>query len=257
VPFLFFKVGMSEPTQRPRRRSIPLTFDPKVQCWQPADSGLSAIAPELLVPARLREILKLGAQGPQDPVGCAEYRYPGREALVSAAVLIPLVVRPEGVNVMLTKRAAHLHDHAGQISFPGGRVEATDLSPFATALRETLEETGLSEDYIELLGQMPLYTTATGFEITPVLSLVKPGFSLHPDTGEVAEVFEVPLAFIANPANHRLYQAHLADGRERQYYAMPWHDHFIWGATAAMLRNLYHLIRHGLTQETIEMARAS
>lgn len=247
---------MSESSSRPRRPAAP-AFDPQAQTWQPADSGLSVIDPDLLTADRLRDILQSEGPWPQDPLGSTEYRNPGREGdPVLAAVLIPLVVRPEGLMVMLTKRTAHLYDHAGQISFPGGRVEAEDSSPFATALRETDEETGLSAEYIELLGSMPAYTTATGFEITPVLSFVKPGFVLSPDTFEVAEVFEVPLSFIVNPANHRLYQAQLPEGRVRRYYAIPWNQYFIWGATAGMLRNLCHIIRHGLDQTEGALARA-
>lgn len=166
-----------------------------------------------------------------------------------AAVLIPLVMREAGVSVMLTQRTAHLYDHAGQVSFPGGRIETFDASPVAAALREAEEETGLPIDHVEVLGSMQNYLTATGFSITPVLSLVRPGFTLAPDSFEVAEVFEVPLSFLMNPANHRLYRAPLPDGRERQYYAMPWQGHFIWGATAGMLRNLYHLVRQRLASE--------
>lgn len=240
-------VGMSEPSSRPRRPPAAVLFDPATQPWQPADTGLTAVTPELLAPESLRAVLRHGGPWPQDPLGSTEYRHPGREGKpVSAAVLIPLIVRPEGISVMLTQRTAHLYDHAGQISFPGGRVEDSDISPIATALRETLEETGLSEDYIEVMGTMPDYLTSTGFAITPVLSLVRPGFTLTPDVFEVAEIFEVPLAFLADPANHRLYRGPLPDGRERLYYAMPWQKYFIWGATAGILRNLYHILRHGL-----------
>jgi len=242
-----FVAGMPDPSSRPRRPPAAVPFDPAAQPWLPADDGLPAVAPELLVPERLRDVFKQTGPWPQDRLGSTEYRHPGREGdPVLAAVLIPLVVRPEGVNVMLTQRSAHLYDHAGQISFPGGRVETTDVSPIATALRETEEETGVSEDYVEIQGTMPAYLTSTGFSITPVLSLVRPGFTLTPDVFEVAEIFEVPLAFLADPANHRLYRGPLPDGRERQYYAMPWHQYFIWGATAGILRNLYHRLRHGL-----------
>lgn len=162
-----------------------------------------------------------------------------------AAVLIPLVTRDDGVHIMLTQRAAHLHDHAGQISFPGGRIETSDATPVAAALREAQEETGLPANHVEVLGSMPPYLTATGFSIIPVVSLVTPGFQLAPDAFEVAEVFEVPLSFLMDPANHRLYEARLEDGRVRHYYGMPYGRHFIWGATAGMLRNLYHLLRNG------------
>ncbi|WP_050692311.1 CoA pyrophosphatase [Bordetella pertussis] len=174
-------------------------------------------------------------------------RAPGREgSLVAAAVLIPLVMRADGVRVMLTQRAAHLHDHAGQVSFPGGRIEVSDATPVAAALREAQEETGLPVQQVEVLGSMPQYFTATGFAITPVVSLVQPDFELAPDAFEVAEVFEVPLSFLMDPANHRLYRAALPDGYVRQYYAMPWQRYFIWGATAGMLRNLYQTVREAL-----------
>lgn len=248
-------VGMSNPSSRPRRPRAALPFDPATQPWQPADAGLTAIAPELLVPESLREVLSHADAWPQDPLGSTEYRHPGREgAPVLAAVLVPMIVRPEGISVMLTQRSAHLYDHAGQISFPGGRVETSDASPIATALRETQEETGLTAEYVDVLGTMPSYLTSTGFSITPVVSLVRPGFTLEPDVFEVAEIFEVPLSFLTNPANHRLYRGPLPGGRERLYYAMPWHQYFIWGATAGMLRNLYHMLRQGLTAE---MTRAS
>ncbi|MBV7482263.1 CoA pyrophosphatase [Bordetella sp. BOR01] len=238
---------MPDPTSRPRRPPAAPSFDPAAQAWQPADAALAPVPPDRLLPELLRGALSQPGPWPQDPLGSTEYRHPGREgAPVLAAVLIPLVAHASGVRVMLTQRAAHLHDHAGQISFPGGRLETTDATPVDAALREAEEETGLPIDYVDVLGSMPAYLTSTGFSITPVLSLVRPGFTLVPDSFEVAEVFEVPLAFLMDPANHRLYRAPLPDGRERQYYAMPWQGHFIWGATAGMLRNLYHLVRHRL-----------
>jgi 8-oxo-dGTP pyrophosphatase MutT (NUDIX family) len=209
-----------------------------------ADEGLQALPAESLTAQALQRVL--GGQevwSVQLPLN-DDAKYPGREGPpVLAAVLIPLITRPEGVTVMLTERSAHLHDHAGQISFPGGRIESTDASPVAAALREAQEETGLTPDWVQVLGTMPPYMTATGFAITPVVALVKPGFVLAPDDFEVAEVFEVPLSFIADPANHRLHRAALPDGRVRQFYSMPWGRHFVWGATAAMLRNLYYLLR--------------
>ncbi|WP_419204237.1 CoA pyrophosphatase [Bordetella trematum] len=225
---------------RARRPPVRPSFDPQVQPWQSADSGLARVGPQALTPEALRRSLLPARQWLLDPLGRNEVRYPEREgALVMAAVLIPMVMRAQGVSVMLTQRAAHLHDHAGQISFPGGRVEQEDVSPVATALREAQEETGLPQDSVEVLNSMPEYVTATGYAITPVASLVRPGFSLAPDAGEVADVFEVPLSFLMDPANHRLYEARLANGQVRQYYAMAWENRFIWGATAGMLRNLY------------------
>lgn|SRR5690606_28778952 len=241
---------MSDPTTRPRRPPAGPSFDPAAQPWQTADAELAPVPPALLAPDLLRKALSQPGPWPQDALGSTEHRHPGREgAPVLAAVLIPLVMREAGVSVMLTQRTAHLYDHAGQVSFPGGRIETFDASPVAAALREAEEETGLPIDHVEVLGSMQNYLTATGFSITPVLSLVRPGFTLAPDSFEVAEIFEVPLSFLMNPANHRLYRAPLPDGRERQYYAMPWQGHFIWGATAGMLRNLYHLVRQRLASE--------
>ena len=198
----------------------------------------------LLTPASLRRILGAPPEWAPEPSFEESLRYPGPEGTpVQAAVLIPMVMHPSGVSVMLTQRAAHLRDHAGQISFPGGRIESWDASPVAAALRETQEETGLGPDLIEVLATLPAYITTTGYSVTPVAALVNPGFTLNPDAFEVAEVFEVPLAFLTDPSNHRLHCATLADGKQRHFYSMPWNGRFIWGATAAMLRNFYHLLR--------------
>jgi len=157
--------------------------------------------------------------------------------LTPAAVLFPIVRREGRHTVLLTQRTAHLRDHAGQISFPGGRVEPEDLSPTHTALRETEEEIGLSRDHIEILGFLPEYRTGTGFRVTPVVALVLPPFELKPDPFEVAEVFEVPLNFLLDPANHQRHSMHYR-GALRHFFAMPYGDYFIWGATAGMIRSL-------------------
>lgn len=166
-------------------------------------------------------------------------------APAGAAVLVPLVQRPAGLNLLLTRRTDHLRDHAGQISFPGGRVEPEDDGAVATALRETDEEIGLSRSFIDVIGQLPVYSTVTAFQVTPVVALVQPGFTLTLDAFEVAEAFEVPLAFLMNPAHHRHHRFEFA-GAERRFLSMPWQgaerEYFIWGATAAMLRNLYRLL---------------
>lgn len=159
------------------------------------------------------------------------------QGLTPAAVLFPIVDRQENYTVLLTQRTAHLRDHAGQISFPGGRVEADDVSPVHTALRETEEEVGLASDRVEILGFLPEYRTGTGFRVTPVVGLVHPPFELKPDPFEVAEVFEVPLNFLLDPANHQQHSMHYR-GAMRQYFAMPYGDYFIWGATAGMIRSL-------------------
>ncbi len=175
--------------------------------------------------------------------------FPGREA-AHAAVLVPLVQRPHGLQVLLTRRTDHLRDHAGQISFPGGRAEPEDGDPAVTALRETEEEVGLPRERVTVIGHMPVYTTVTRYEVTPVVALVQPPFDLALDTFEVAEAFEVPLAFLMDPAHHRRHVVHL-DGGTRQFLSMPWQgvgddgmprEYFIWGATAAMLRNLYRFL---------------
>ena len=157
--------------------------------------------------------------------------------LTAAAVLFPIVLRDSGVTVLLTQRTAHLRDHGGQISFPGGRVEVEDLSPIHTALRETEEEIGLDRERIEIIGFLPEYRTGTGFRVTPVVALVRPPFELTPDPFEVAEVFEVPLAFLLDPENHQRHSLHYR-GALRHFFAMPYGDYFIWGATAGMIRSL-------------------
>lgn len=159
------------------------------------------------------------------------------QALTPAAVLFPIVQHATGLTVLLTQRTAHLKDHAGQISFPGGRVEPADRSPLDTALRETEEEIGLARSHVEPLGYLPEYRTGTGFAVTPVLALVQPPFELQLDPFEVAEAFEVPLAFLLDPANHQQHSLHYR-GALRNYYAMPWGAYFIWGATAGMIRSL-------------------
>jgi 8-oxo-dGTP pyrophosphatase MutT (NUDIX family) len=157
--------------------------------------------------------------------------------LTPAAVLFPIVLRDDGHTVLLTQRTAHLRDHAGQISFPGGRVEEEDPSPVATALRETEEEIGLSRAHVEILGYLPEYRTGTGFRVTPVVALVTPPFELVLDPFEVAEAFEVPLSFLLDPANHQRHSLHYR-GALRHFFAMPYGDYFIWGATAGMIRSL-------------------
>lgn len=158
-------------------------------------------------------------------------------ALKPAGVLVPIVQRASGLTVLLTQRAAHLPAHAGQVSFPGGRVQAEDADAVATALRETEEEIGLTHDFIEPLGLLHPYETGTGFSITPVVSLVRDGFTVRIDPGEVADVFETPLAFLMDKANHERHSREW-QGTMRTYYAMPHQGRYIWGATAGMLVDL-------------------
>lgn len=226
-------------------------FDPHTQPWVPCVSTFGEVPAHALTPSALRQVLCAQIQRPLDIPDESARRYPGREGTpVEAAVLVPLVMRPDGVTVLLTQRTAHLNDHAGQISFPGGRIESSDADAVAAALRETEEETGLSREFVEVLGSLPRYLTSSGFAINPVTALVRPGFTLSPDTFEVAEIFEVPLSFLTNPANYRLHRATLADGSHRQYYSAPWGKFFIWGATAAMLRGMSQILAEASVDES-------
>jgi 8-oxo-dGTP pyrophosphatase MutT (NUDIX family) len=157
-----------------------------------------------------------------------------------AAVLIPIVDHPEPT-VLLTQRSAHLADHAGQIAFPGGKIDATDASPRDAALREAEEEVGLGRSFVDPLGYLGVYGTSFGFRILPTVARVRPGFSLALNRSEVDDAFEVPLAFLMNPDNHQLHAKEFR-GVERTYYAMPFAERYIWGATAGILRVLYERI---------------
>jgi 8-oxo-dGTP pyrophosphatase MutT (NUDIX family) len=157
-----------------------------------------------------------------------------------AAVLIPVVDHPQPT-VLLTQRAAHLNDHAGQIAFPGGKIDATDKSPLETALREAEEEIGLGREYVDPIGFLDLYGTSFGFRILPTVARVRPGFRLRINKSEVDDAFEVPLLFLMDPANHQLHSREFR-GMERSYYAMPFAERYIWGATAGILRLLYERI---------------
>lgn len=161
-----------------------------------------------------------------------------------AAVLIPVVERPEGHTLLFTERTQRLQDHAGQVSFPGGSREVRDRDPVETALRETEEEIGLARDHVQVVGFLGGYLTITGYAVTPVVGMVHPGFELHADPLEVAAVFEVPLAFLADPAHRETRHRELA-GREVGYYLFQYQNHIIWGATAAMLVNFLDLLAVG------------
>lgn len=173
-----------------------------------------------------------------DPAG----RPTGERTLRSAGVLVPLIDRPEGLTVLLTQRTAHLQKHAGQISFPGGGHEPQDPDLVATALRETEEEIGLPPQHVAVLGRLDLYETSTAYGVVPVVGWIQPPFPLKIDPFEVADVFEVPLDFVLDPANHRRDSA-VRDGRSRSFYVLPYQDRYIWGATAGMLVNLYEVLR--------------
>lgn len=163
-------------------------------------------------------------------------------APIAAAVLVPIVDRLDGLSVLLTQRSAHLKNHAGQISFPGGRIETTDDGPLAAALRESEEEIGLSREHVQLAGYLEPHLIMSGFWVTPVVGFVRPGFNLRLEPREVDTTFEVPLAHILDQANHRARERRIGD-LSVQVYDIPFGEHHIWGATAGMLMSLYRLLR--------------
>jgi 8-oxo-dGTP pyrophosphatase MutT (NUDIX family) len=223
-----------------------LSFDPQKLPVIGVDDHLPAVASGELQAEALRR--RFAAQPLWTPEIKTEPRFTERAA-ARASVLVALVPRNE-ITVLLTQRTDHLTDHPGQISFPGGRVEPTDADAAATALREAHEEIGLESGFVDVLGAMPTYTTGTGFIVTPIVALVRPGFEVRADPFEVAEVFEVPLAYLMDPSNHRRHEVEFA-GVRREFLSIPWEGldeqgqprrYFIWGATAAMLRNLYRFL---------------
>jgi len=155
-----------------------------------------------------------------------------------AAVLVPVVDRGSEATLLLTRRTDTLRKHSGQIAFPGGAIDPEDGTAENAALREANEEIGLVSERAEILGSLPRYLTGSGFSITPVLAVVNTPFDVHPNPDEVADIFEVPLSFLMNPDNHRR-ESRLFNGTERFYYAMPYHERFIWGVTAGIIRGLY------------------
>lgn len=219
-------------------------FEPEVLPIESTGADLPGVPSERLTPDGLRARFTQRLVWAPEPTD-ANWREPGDPR--AAAVLMPLVAREEGLAVLLTQRADHLSDHAGQVSFPGGRREPDDANAMATALREAQEEVSLAPERVEVLGALPDYLTGTGFRVTPVVGLVHPPFTVEADTLEVAEIFEVPLAFLMNPANHEVRLLRW-EGGERRFFAMPYPrpgtggHYFIWGATAGMLRNFYRFL---------------
>lgn len=225
-------------------RPLPI-FDPRTVPVLSVDTHLADVPLQHLTPAALRQRF---LQPPLwTPERNTEKKFSDR-APALAAVLIPLIMRDE-LMLLLTERGKNMSTHSGQIAFPGGRTDASDVDAVHTALREADEEIGLSHDHVEVLGTLPNYVTGSAFIVTPVVALVKPGFLLQPNPAEVADVFEVPLRFLMNPANHRRHVFEF-EGAQREWLSMPYtsdasdlpQERYIWGATAAMLRNFYRFL---------------
>jgi len=227
--------------------TAPRILDPHAVPVVGTDAHLPAVPATALHPQAISDRFAEGRLWSPEFAGDGRIGNPREPAY--AAVLVPLVQRAAGLNVLLTRRTEHLRDHAGQVSFPGGRAEPEDNGPADTALREATEEVGLPRERVTVVGTMPTYTTVTNFVVTPVVALVQPPFDLVIDAFEVAEAFEVPLAYLMDPAHHRRH-VFSYEGGQRQFISMAWQvdtaggtqEYFIWGATAAMLRNLYRFL---------------
>jgi 8-oxo-dGTP pyrophosphatase MutT (NUDIX family) len=230
----------------------PRITDPRIVPVAGSDAHLDAVAVDRLSAAALRDRLAKPPLWTPEKLGDGGV-FEGH-VRSNASVLVPLVQRDEGLTVLLTQRTSHLREHGGQISFPGGRVEPSDTDAVDTALREAEEEVGLARHHVEVIGALPIYRTVTNFDVTPIVALVHPPFSLTIDPHEVAEAFEVPLAYLMTPAHHQRHVFEFAGG-QREFLSMPWlrpdatgqgqGEYFIWGATAAILRNFYRLLAAG------------
>jgi 8-oxo-dGTP pyrophosphatase MutT (NUDIX family) len=225
-------------------RPLPI-FDPRTVPVLSVDTHLAGVPTHQLTPAALRQrFLRPPVWMPERNT---EKKF-GDRLPALAAVLIPLVMRDE-LTLLLTERGKNMSTHSGQIAFPGGRTDDSDADAVHTALREADEEIGLQGGHVEVLGTLPNYVTGSAFIVTPVVALVRPGFLLQPNPAEVADVFEVPLRFLMNPANHRRHVFEF-EGTQREWLSMPYtsgapeqpQERYIWGATAAMLRNFYRFL---------------
>lgn len=218
---------MSAPRDRLVAQLAALQFGDPDEAWHSVIARAEA-APLARVPGSLRHLEDMP-------------ELPADKSIVPAAVLVPLIDRPEGLTILLTRRTDHLSVHAGQISFPGGRLDEPDRSPLETALRETEEEIGLKRRHVHVLARLDNYLVGTGYRVIPVLGLVSPALELSLDPYEVAEVFELPLEFALDPANYRK-ESRLINAVERRFNVLAFGDYYIWGATASILINLRHAL---------------
>jgi len=219
-----------------------LNFDPRLVPVVGVDSQLPKVSVQALqVPSLVQ---RFASRHVWTPELLEEPRFSQR-APVHASVLVPLVMRDNGLTVLLTQRTSHLSSHSGQIAFPGGKADPGDADAIETALREAQEEVGLERGLVQVLGTLPIYTTGSAFLVTPVIALIQPSHIVTANPFEVADVFEVPLSFLMDPANHRRHLMEWA-GSQREWLSMPYVDataeRFIWGATAGMLRNFYRFL---------------
>ncbi|MDY3330627.1 MAG: CoA pyrophosphatase [Pelistega sp.] len=222
------------------------SFNPQTQSALQANHGLAVLPEEHMSIAFIQEALSSPQLVSLDPIiegwNSEKRLIHAQHPYAEAATLMPLVETAQGIEMLLTRRAMHLKKHSGQISFPGGRIDKEDASAAAAALRETFEEIGVPAEHIQLLGQLPDFFTGTGFLMKPFVAKLSPDYALAINQDEVDEVFSVPLSFLLNPNNHFLHEAPVENGVLRQYFSMPWRDYFIWGATAAVIRNLYYVL---------------
>jgi 8-oxo-dGTP pyrophosphatase MutT (NUDIX family) len=231
------------PSQK-KRIAVAPGFDPQTQPIVPTCQSLPPLAAAAMQLDFICSAFNRAVEWNVEPVfqGAFHVESLHLKDIIEAAVFFPLVQRSSGLHVIFTRRASHLYDHAGQISFPGGRIEPTDLDAVAAALRETQEEIGVDPKFVQVIGTQPCFLTSTRFTMKPIIGFVRPGFTIEPDRTEVAEVFEVPLSFLMDPGNHHLHKANLPDGGHRYYFSVSWGPYFIWGATAALIRNFYHYL---------------
>jgi 8-oxo-dGTP pyrophosphatase MutT (NUDIX family) len=218
-------------------------FDPSAQPLLPSPA-LPELPADYLTLDHIREAFDAPVPWQVEPLFIQSFspQWAAQSGARHAAVLMPLIQRPDGLRVLFTRRSEHLSHHAGQVSFPGGSIEPTDTDAVAAALRETGEEIGVDRRFVHVFGVQPTLLTSTGFLMTPVVGELLTGFHVHAQDTEVAEIFEVPLAVLMDPARHELRRRETQSGHRRYFYAISWESHFIWGATAVLLRNFYHFL---------------